>query len=292
MVKFALQVPKFAVGQAIRLFDIWKDSRVVADVGFVFDRIHQLTGSCVWAGGTNAVFSTIAAQRVASDSPTKAFLPFCLGNYAMSRHAYGDNGQGEGSMGSTFAKSLTDDGIRDWVPGAGLPSYTRGDGISVTAHEELVWSSYRNPALGAVLQASKPHLFGSAAECKSTDDIKAMVANGYGVTFACGRFIGNASVKGSGADACVVGFWDSNGGHQQSIHAYWEHPSLGPLFWAQNNWPGTTYPKDPAGGPICGCWVQEAKVASALKYEAEVYGLSHLNWFPAQADALMDWAAI
>jgi hypothetical protein len=289
--QFALPVPKFAKGESIRLFDFWKHPDVVADVGFVFDRIHQQTGSCVWAGGTNGVFSSIAAQRMASDSPIKAFLPFTLGNYAMSRHAYGDDGQGEGSMGSTFAKSLTEDGLRDW-PNDGsdhLPKYTHQDGISVTSHDEMVWSSVRNPLLQGVLTASKPHTFGSAAECKSSQDVKAMIGNGYGVTFACNNYIGNAHVQGSGSDACVVGYWDSYGPHQQSVHAFWEHPTLGPLYWAQNNWPGNTYPSDPAGGPVCGCWVKEANLDSAMRnLEAEVFGLSHLNWFPAQPKVL-DW---
>ncbi len=290
MVKhFALPVPTLAKGERISLFDFWKNPVVVADVGFTFSRIHQLTGSCVWAGGTNALFSTIAVQRLAADAPTKAFLPFTLGNYAMSRHYMGDDGQGSGSLGSTFAKSLATEGVRDW-PNNGadsLPTFTDTDGLSVKGSSvEFQWSSYRNPQLAAVLAASKPHLLGSAAEAKSVQDIKAFIANGYGVSFACDRNIGNASIHGSGADACVMGSWDSGGGHQQSIHAVWEHPTLGTLYWAQNSWPGSVYPRDPAGGPVCGCWVTEANVQRAMGYHGEVYGLSHLNWFPAQPAVL------
>lgn len=292
-VKFALPVPTLVKGQSVRLFDFWKHPDVVADVGFVFDRIHQLTGSCVWAGGTNAVFSSIAAQRMASDNPIKAFLPFTLHNYAMSRHYMGDDGQGEGSMGSTFAKSLTDDGIRDWQGGKdNMPSYTDNDGVSVTSSDEMKWSSYRNPLLKSVLEVSKPHTFGSAAVCKTAQDVKAMVCNGYGVTFACNNYIGHARVQGSGANACVVGYWDTYGPHQQSVHAFWEHPDLGPIYWSQNNWPGSTYPKDPAGGPVCGCWVTEKNLDNAMRnLDAEVFGLSHLNWFPAQPK-LLDWSTI
>ncbi len=287
-VKHALIAPTFAAGQSVKLFDFWKSPEVVADVGLTFDRIHQITGSCVWAGGTNAVFSSIAAQRMASDNPITAFLPFTLGNYAASRHAIGNDSRGEGSMGSTFAASLVKDGITIWTPGvSGIPSYTHTDGISVTKATELDWSSYRNPLLAPVLAISKPHTFGAATEAKSALDVKALIANGYGVTFACNNYIGSASIQGSGADACVVGSWDTYGPHQQSIHAFWQHPTLGPLYWAQNNWPGSTYPRDPAGGPVCGCWVKEAKVDSAMKsLDAEVYGLSHLSWFPANPKVL------
>ena len=285
-VKFSLPVPTLAAGQAVRLFDLWKHPDVIADTGKPFARWHQLTGSCVKAGGFNAVVSTICAQRVASDNPTKAFIPFCWHNYAMSRHYMGDDGQGEGSLGSTFAQSLTRDGIRDYpqVSGDELPEYTYSldDGFKVPSSVELKWSSYRNPDLQKVLAVSKAHLFGSAAECRSAQDIKAMIVNGYGVTFACNNYIGRASTEGSGADACVIGFWDGRGGHQQSILGVWEHPQFGTLYWAQNNWDAGTYPRDPAGGPVCGCWVREAKVEAAMRMDGEVYGLSHLNYFPAQ----------
>jgi hypothetical protein len=292
LARFALPMPALQAGQAVRLFDFWKHPDVVADVGFVFDRFHQLTGSCVNCGGANGLFSTIAAQRVAAVNPTKAFLPFTWHNYAMSRHYMGDDGQGEGSLGSTFAKSLSQDGIRDWPKsGAGLPSWTDQDGISITSRDEMTWSSYRNPALQVVLAAAKDHKVASAAQCSSAADIRAAILNGYGVTFACNNYIGHASVQGSGADACVVGYWDGRGGHQQSLHAVWDHPSLGPLYWAQNNWPGSTYPADPAGGPVCGCWVTEAHVEAAMRLDGEVYALSNLAWFPA-TPAVLDWSTL
>lgn len=290
-IKFSLPCPQLAKNQKVCLYDAWADPAVVSETGFKFERIHQLTGSCVWAGGTNAVYSTIAMQRVSGSVKTRAFLPFTLHNYAMSRHYFGDDSEGEGSLGSTFAKSLTKDGIRDWNVNDGLPSYTLPDGLQVTERIEYKWSSYRNPDVSTVLAASQPHTFGSAGECLSVENIKAMILNGYGVTFACNRFIGKGSIKGSGDNAYVTGFWDSNGGHQQSIHAVWEHPTDGPLYWAQNNWPGSVYPLDPAGGPKCGVWVTEANVKRALTYDAEVFGLSHLNWFPASPEVI-DWSEI
>lgn len=296
MVKFALPIPVLAKGDRIALFDAWKHPDVVADVGFTFDRFHQLTGSCVGCGGGNGLFSTIATQRLASDAPTKAFLPFWPAPYGLSRHIMGDDGQGEGSLGSTFAEALRTGGIRDWPQGggAGMPTYTDSDGVTITTRDEMQWSSYRNANMQTVLSVSQQHLIGSTAECKNVTDVRAMISNGYGVTFACNNYIGSASIQGSGADACVVGYWNGNGGHQQSAHAVWEHPNLGPLYWVQNNWPGSTYPKDPAGGPTCGCWVTEAHVTAAFRLDAEVFGLSHLNWFPAQPKVpeVLNWAQI
>lgn len=287
--QFALPMPALAKGEAVRLFDLWKHPDVVADVGFEFDRIHQVTGSCVWAGGTNALFSTICAQRVASDHPTKAFLPFTLHNYAASRHEFGDDGQGEGSMGSTFFHSLDRDGVRAWPDDGsdGLPTYTRPDGIVVGKSAELKWSSYRNPDVKRVIQTTGANTIASVGECRSVEDIRRMVLNGYGVSFACNNYIGNGSVRGGGDKARVMGRWDGRGGHQQSIHAVEEHPDFGPIYLAQNNWPGDTYPVLPTQ-PVCSTWVTEADVKAALRLDAEVYGLSSLDWFPAQPK-LLSW---
>lgn len=292
-------MPKFAIAEAapsgplnVRLFDAWKAPAVVADVGFVFPRFHQLTGSCVGAGGGQALFSLIATQRLLADEPTKAFIPFWPFDYGRCRYEEGDRGQGEGAMGSSFAAAVAKDGILD-ASTSGLPVFQNQDGLVLTNHIEMQWSDGGSQTVTSWLNQARMHPVGTAAKMNSVEDIRNAIANGYPVTFACDRFIGHASVNNDPANPCVVGHWDSNGGHQQSIHAVWDHPNLGPLYWAQNNWPGSVYPKDPAGGPVCGCWVTEANVTNAFGYHAEVYALSHLNWFPAQpAVQATDWSTL
>ncbi len=289
--QFAFVVPDVPKGTKVNLSGAWNAAPVVADVGRAFIRELQNTGSCVKVGGTNALRCTIAMQRVTVDSPTKAFEPFCWHNYAMSRHYYGDNGVGEGSMGSTFAKSLREDGVIEWPQDSGdnLPDYTHtGDHINITSSQEMAWSSWKNPEVQRVLAESKKHPLGNAGVCQSTNDIKGMILNGYGVAFACNNYIGNAAVHGSGTDAYVKGRWNGKGGHQQWVFGYWEHPTDGPLFAVGNNWSDNTYPKDPAGLMLCCCWVSDADVAAAMRLDSEVYGYSHLDWFPANP-AVLDW---
>ncbi len=289
MVKFALPCPTLAKGQSVRLFDNWKHPDVVADVGLTFDRMFQWTGSCVRAGGTNALFSTIATQRLASDAPTKAFLPFTWHNYALSRHYMGADRPGEGSLGSTFARSLRDDGVRDWDVVASLPSYDQENGIRVkNSKVEIEWSTVRNPKVDEVLKVSKAHLC-SATQARSVQDVKALILNGYGVSFACDRFIGHGEIKGSGDLARVMGHWDSRGGHQQSVHAVEEHEDFGPIYLVLNNWDKRTYPTLPSQ-PVCSTWVTEDYLAQALRYGAEVYGYSRQDWFPANPKVLLDWS--
>lgn len=291
-VRHTLQPRQLDKGQKIGLWNFWKDPEVVADVGFIGSRTHQKTGSCVWAGGNCAAFSSICAQRKAGDNPTKAFWPFTLHNYAHSRALFGDSGEGEGSMGSTFAQSLREFGIRDWPVNTSdeMPEYTQDEenGCIVGSSVEMRWSSIRNPNIEKVKAVSTQHLFGSTAECRSTQEILAMITNGYGVTFACNNFISRAAVKGSGDKAACIsdGGADNRGGHQWSIQGAWNHPDYGMLFYHLNNWDQSTYPKDPAGGPTCGCWLTEAKTTAALRLDAECYGLSSLNWFPAQPRVL------
>lgn len=287
-VQYTLPVPQLAKGQAVRLFDFFKHPDVIADVGFEYTRIHQITGSCVWAGGTNAVMATVCAQRLVSDAPTAAFLVFSLHNYAMSRHYFGEDSPGEGSMGSTFAKSLRLEGVRDWPNTSGdeMPDFQQPDGIVVGKSAELAWSTVKNRDIPKILSVSKQHLLGSTGECRTVEDVRAMLLNGYGVSFACDCFIGSGKMVGSGAEARVMGKWDGRGGHQQSILAVEEHVNLGPIYLAQNNWPGNTYPVLPTQ-PVCSTWVLERDVQDAMsRFHAEVYGFGNLPWFPARPATL------
>lgn len=283
----ALPNTSIPMGTKILLTDTWKHPDVVADVGLVFPRFHQLTGSCVGAGGGQAVQTLISVQRLIADTPTKAFLYWWPFNYGRCRYNEGDRGQGEGAMGSSFADDVAKEGvIASTEPG--LPQFKNSDGLILTSKLELQWSDGGSNLVTAFLPQAKVHPVGNSAICQNSQDIKKAILNGYPVTFACDDYIGDASVQGSGPDAAVVGYWNGRGGHQQSVHGYWENPTLGPLYWVQNNWPGSTYPSDPAGGPICGCWVKEAKVDAAFRLDAEVYALSHLNWFPSQPK-ILDW---
>lgn len=286
-------MPRFAVAAeeptgpiSVRLFDYWKHPDVLADVGFVFPRFHQITGSCVGAGGGNALFTLIAVQRVIGDTPTKAFVPWWPFNYGKSRLRFGWKNPGEGSFGSTFAKSLTDDGVLDSSE-PGLPKFTTADGLTLTKSIEMAWSDGDTSTAMSYNDEAIKHPLGTAAELKTLNDSKIATVNGYPQAFACTHYVGRASVKGSGANAAVVGKFDTFGPHQVSIHAYWDNPELGPLVWQQNNWPASIYPTDPAGGPPGGCWVQDESFAHALKnYEAELFAFSHLAWFPAQPKVL------
>lgn len=292
------KMPKFALAPAdaapvkLILSEFWNKPEVVEDTGVSFDRspFHQITGSCVGAGGGNALFTLMAIQRCIADSPTKAFVPFWPFSYGRCRAREGDRGQGEGAMGSSFAETVAKEGVLDSIE-AGLPAFKNTDGYMLTDHLEMQWSDGNSALVKNYMDEAAPHPLGTAAPLHNTQDIRTAVLNGYPGTFACDRYIGNAHALGAGDNAAVVGKWDGDGGHQQWFFGWWDNPDLGPLLAVGNNWPRDTYPKDPGGLPLVCCWVKESDVKKALSYNSEVYAFSHLNWFPAQP-SVIEWGSM
>lgn len=257
--------------------------KVEEDESFIANgyKVHN----CVGAGGGNALFTLIAIQRLFAENPTVAFIPWWCFNYGRSRLYAGMRNPGEGSFGSTFFKSLVQDGVMNAAT-QGLPQFSKQDGLMLTRSIELQWSDGDERLVTQYMNIAKEHPIGASSQVKTIDQVAANIQNGYPLTIACNNNISMAQIIGSGEDACVVGRWNNYGPHQQSIHDLWEHPNLGPLYYVMNNWPGSTYPRDPAGGPICGCWVKERDVEVAMRLDAELFALSNLTWFPAQSKVM------
>jgi hypothetical protein len=308
MARFSLAPPpSIPVGTKIILSDFWNQEAVTKDTKLTFDRspFHQITGSCVGAGGGNALYTLMAVQACLTDGATKAFIPFWPFNYGRARYLEGDRGQGDGAMGSAFAKQLMEGVIS--TAEAGLPKFRADDGLILADSDgwnapegshalkqaqrlEFAWSDGGSKLVTDYLDEANPHPLGTAAPLRTPIDILASVINGYPGTIACDRYIGNASIQGSGDQAATIGSWDTEGGHQQWFFGVWNHPRFGMLYAIGNNWPRGTYPRDPGGLPLVTCWVSEVKVAQMFRYHAEVYAFSHLTWFPRQEDKIIEWA--
>ncbi len=275
----------------VMLTDFWKNPDVVADVGREFNGFHQLTGSCVGVSAGNAAFTLSAVQRVIGT--TKAFIPWWPFAYGITRRDEGDRGQGEGAVDSVMGATLGKVGSLESTQ-PGLPAYTFGDdGILLTEKLEYQWSD------GARIDAkwmpfAQPQTIGSVATCNSPDDIKAAIINGYPVLDGCDNYVGNGSIHGAGDGSYVKGRYDGRGGHSTCFLGYWDHPTDGPLFLYSNQWPTSTYPKDPAGAGRCCVWLPLTEVTKLFRTggdSGETMALSHLNYFPAQPKVL-DWTQI
>jgi hypothetical protein len=264
---------------------IWNHPEVVKALGFRFPRIKQITGSCVWAGGMNAFFTRAAIDAILLRQPERLAVPFGLNNYGSSRRRAGMLLPGSGSFGSSFAASLIEDGVTyaDSLPG--LPQWSQDDGIVYGGSVELRWSV--TSAIPAELAAlAKNHVVTGVNQIKSVQElIDAIQVRKNPCTFACGRYIDNGVLSGSGTDTVVMGKLDSRGGHQTSLLGFWDHPRFGPLVKNQNSWPSSVYPTDPdtEHGTPCAVW---QSVDDLDKYlgsgGTECYELGGYNGFEAQ----------
>lgn len=289
-VRFALPPARLNKGEKLVLTRLLKDPAVIADVGGEFTGFGQFTGSCVGVSAGNAVATLSAVQRKLSTAPTKALIPWWPFDYGRTRYNEGDRGQGEGAIDSVMGETLKKEGVFD-ITQPGLPAFSKTgvDGWWLTSSLEYQWSDGAriDPKWG---QIAKQYPVGGIATLSNPDDIETAIVNGYPVLDGCELYVGNGSIRGSGADAYVRGKYDGRGGHSTCYVGVWNHPSDGRLFLYQNSWSSSTYPTDPAGGPRCSVWVPESEVAKLFTQyggdNGETMALSHLTYFPSQPDLL------
>jgi len=288
-VNFAVPLNDPAGPVKVMLTDFWKMPDAVADMGMEFTGFGQYTGSCVGVSAGNAVCTLSCVQRHIADSPTRAMIPWWPLNYGLTRYAEGDRGQGEGAVDSVMGKILHK-GVMD-ITQQGLPAFSKvgPDGMWLSKSLELQWSD------GARIdpkwvQVANQFPVGSVATVNNSAEARLAIINGYPVLYGCSKFVSGGSIRGSGDTAYVRGRYDQSGGHSTCWLGYWDHPNDGPLFLYSNQWPTSTYPKDPAGAGRCCVWIPQSEVDLAFsRYGAgngEAMALSSLNYFPAQPKVL------
>jgi hypothetical protein len=287
MPSFGLAGEKPPVGTKIILTDLWKHPKTVEVLGKPFTGWHQFTGSCVGVGGGNGAQTTLLADKLIRAEPEKPVLLFWPYNYGRSRLLGGMRGRGEGSFGSTFAKSLSEDGATEWdVEGVQLPSVQYPGQMEIGKAAEMEWSDGTR-AEQPVRNEAKEHKFISAP-LSAAVQVRDSIVNGYGVTRAGMVFCnpGTSRVK-SGA---LVGSYNGRGGHQESWLGYWNHPELGELFYEMNQWGANAYGTCPSGAAPGGVWVAFEEVDRFCKAQnAEVYALSGYDGYPARPE-VFDWS--
>jgi len=266
-------------GPLVSFLDFWKHPRVIETLGFEFDGWHQLTGSCVGAGGGNVLFSLMCIEILRLQQREKLGLPFWLYTYGKSRELLGDRSEGEGSLGSTFAEAAKEYGtLNHSFPG--LPQPKNSDGLLYDQRTELKWSN-GVAAPADVVTEGKMHLVQTTAPCNDHSTVRLSIRGYFPVTLASGRFCnpGNERLMGT-KEPVMVGDLDASGGHQTSIQAVYDHPELGPIFWNQNQWGKQTYKMCPFMKRRDGVWNLAKTVDWACKGDGEVITFSQFQGFP------------
>jgi hypothetical protein len=256
----------------------WKHADVVAANGSEFTGTHQLTGSCVGAGGGNMWATLAFHEAIVGAEPELPKVPFWLLPYGRSRFYCGMKTPGEGSLGSCFARAAIEDGTIPY-DATGLPQPTRDDGWVWGRGVELKWSDGDAKSTMDLLPESRKYLIKTAAQCRDHNDVREAIKNGYPCTCASMYAHDGGKVQGSGKDACLLARRSGSWSHQMSFQGWWKHPSLGELFWDHNQWGLRAHGICPTGMPPGGVWITAADVDWICR--DEVYALSGNNGFPA-----------
>jgi hypothetical protein len=236
--------------------------------------VHQITGSCVGAGGGNMLFSLACADVVKRRDPERVVVPFWLLPYGISRMLAGLNDRGDGSWGTTFAKAVKEYGH---MPADldGLPKWKEQDGYVWGQGAELDWSQGKKIPR-QWLDTARPHLVKSAALCKSTDDVREALKNYYAVTCASNW---GGLMRPPVKDGVLLNRRATTWNHQMSVQGWWDHPRLGELFHIKNQW-GDCHGADPGGAPPGGFWVGKKDMQDIVSQD-EVFAFSQFDGFPA-----------
>jgi hypothetical protein len=287
------QMPRFQIvgssdyGEGkVLLTELWKHPAVVDAIGYEYPGTKQFSGCCVGAGGGNALFTLIAADAITRSQPEEIAIPHWLLPYGRSRFYMGEPTPGEGSLGGTFAQAVREDGtVKATDPG--LPEFRNGDGLEWGEETEISWSDGDARQTLDLLEHSRKFLVGTTAECSSADNVRDAIVNGYPVTIAS-NWGGLMKCPTEGDPPVLLNRRSGSWAHQMSVHNWYDHPTLGEIFWIQNQWGKNTHGTDPAGGPGGGFWVKSADIDFICR-NGEVFAFSGFNGFPARQVA-WDWS--
>lgn len=239
--------------------------------------IHQITGSCVGAGGGNAWMTLAAVEKIRLHEKEKAIVPFWLIPYGKSRQYAGMRGPGEGSLGSTFAKAAKEDGTDDAANPA-YPQPTEEDGLVWGGAVERKWSDGAAIPESALI-VSRKHVLKSTAQCRTADDVRDALVNGYPCTCAS-NWGGLMQCPSVGTPAIRLNRHSGTWNHQMSVQGYWDHPTEGEIYYILNNWGlgvhGAPLNDEPPGG----FWIKKADMESICR-QNEVFAFSQFDGFPA-----------
>lgn len=278
--------PRFAlrgdnVREDIKKSVLWDFSKKVNNNKH-FMVFHQITGSCVGNGGGQAVWYLSAVETARLHQPELALCPFYLLPYGRSRYYSGSRGRGEGSSGSGFAKAIAEDGILAYNE-AGLPQPEGGldnpKGITWGGDQEYQWSD--GSAIDQKwLALSKKHLVRTVAHISSLDQARTALQNYYPLTIAS-NWGGLMQCPTEGTPPVLLSRHATQWSHQMHVNGWWEHPSLGELYYILNNWGPGAHGTPPDDAPPGGFWVKAPELQRIIG-EDETFAFSQFDGFPTQ----------
>lgn len=259
-------------------------------LGAPFLCYDQKTGSCVGdgLGGASNTLSAVEAW-VKGEPETVRFPLFWLYPYGISRWLIDPNdGPGEGSFGTAGAEAVMKYGIfaNDESPDLPKPSDQGGVGLTWGERTEMEWS-FINPGANKWARwqsIAKIHLLKTSSVLRSAEEVAEAIINGYPCTCAS-NWGGLMRCPTEGNPPVLINKRSDTWPHQQFIEGWWDHPTLGEIFFIKNSWSIRAHGICPSLAPQGGYWVRKPEVAWMCR-NGEVIVYSQYNGYPA---AKFDW---
>jgi hypothetical protein len=157
----------------------------------------------------------------------------------------------------------------------GLPQPKNTDGLIWGEDVEYAWSDGDAKQTMDLLPESRKHLVATVAECPNADAVREGLVNGYPCTCASSWGMRDGQWQGrlSGTPQVLLGIRTGSWQHQMSVQGWYDHPTLGELFWIHNQWGLKAHGKCPTGAPEGGFWITKAEMDWICR-NGEVYVFS------------------
>lgn len=273
---------------------LWEYARI-ANGGKLPPFNWQLTGSCVNGGAQNAAIVRTAVEVVNLARPEVFVIPFTLHAYGYSRHLFGWESEGEGSMGDAMAQALGEVGVTT-ITDANVPKPKMyASAFCYTEAVEMRFSAWKN-CPQPVRDAAKPHPF-KYGKVSTLDQAETELRRGRPLTWA-GDWGGSmkGTYRGSGENRIL---WNGDRrdtwNHQESVLGVWQHPEFGRLWYVQNQWymvqggEAVSVHGNPANGePPGGYWIGDA----AMEYQCRTGEVRSLKDFSGFTSGLISFGNI
>lgn len=282
-----LSLPRFSIRGRFaadkRRYPLWAAGKALTGKFLKYN--WQQTGSCVGAGGDNALKTRLAIEILLNGDAERfadVWWPFA---YGRSRYQTGIRGRGEGSTGYGWAKAATTDGFfEDDGTGGKLPDFKVQQGwLVLPGSVEMDWSD--GGRIGEEwLGKGRIHLVKTMAPIRNKHEAFEAIANGYPLTQASSFGFRSTKVMGT-KQPIRVATWNGTWNHQTYVDETWDHPELSGIYfrWG-NNWGPDAHGAPTGDEPPGGVYVHEDTMDQICK-EGEVFAISgNTDGFPAGDD--------
>lgn len=249
--------------------------------GKVLPFIFQQTGSCVGAGAWKAYLNASVGDVAVRGDREEIKPSFPWAAYGIGRELAGMRSTGSGSWGTAQARAIKEWGMLPGDDQRFPQPKIRENWYSWTSSQELTWSHPRAWPIGKADLAPEANKFQiqDVARVKNTDELARAAAQGYAITLAS-----NFGTRGPRVvEGFLIAKWNGSWAHQMSCSGYATHPSLGRIWWIQNQWYKTAHPECPYMAPLGvngGFWIEDSTMQKICS--SEVFVHSNTKGFPSR----------